>query len=240
MFKSNEFKIFRRATYLTLAFVFLIWTVKSIEWAGGIDFGSFGILPRTLKGSIGIITAPLIHGDFMHLMSNTFPLIILGIGLFYFYHAIALEVFMWIYLASGFWVWVAGRDAYHIGASGLVYGLAMFIFWGGIIRRDARSLAISMIIFFLYGYMLYGLIPGEEGVSWESHLMGSIIGIFLAFYFRKTPIYVGRESDTDTGDHEEKQIPKINEKEGTVSHSAPKNITFYYTYKGSGKKQKPG
>lgn len=229
MFRERELKIFKRGIYLTLSFVLLLWAVKSVEWAEGWDFGYYGILPRTLKGSIGIITGPLIHGDLIHLMSNTFPLLVLLLGLFYFYHKIALEVFIWIYLATGFWVWVIGREAYHIGASGIVYGLMMFIFWGGVLRKNPRSLAISMIIFFLYGYMIYGLFPGDENVSWESHLMGSIAGIFLAIYFKKVPIYVGeRESPINLQDQEE---DKENGKEGEWDHTFPGKAYFNYTYR---------
>ena len=139
MLRSREFKILQRGIYYTLSFILLLWIIKSIEWANHIDLGFYGIFPRTLRGSLGIITGPLIHGDAIHLMSNTIPLIILGIGLFYFYHRIAIEVFIWIYLATGFWVWIIGRTAYHIGSSGLVYGLVMFIFWGGILRKNPRT-----------------------------------------------------------------------------------------------------
>ncbi len=227
MFKSKEFKILQRGVYLTLSFVLILWIIKSLEWASHLDLGLYGILPRTVKGSLGIITGPLIHGDAIHLMSNTIPLIILGVGLFYFYHRIALEVFFWIYLASGFWVWIIGREAYHIGSSGLVYGLVMFIFWGGILRKNPRSLAISMIIFFLYGGMIYGLFPFDDSISWESHIMGSVAGIFLAFYFKKTPIYLG-EAETST------KIPNAKEdilhQAKNVSHTAGKNRKIRYFY----------
>ncbi len=230
MLQLHDLKIFKRGIYITLSFVLLLWTIKSIEWARDLDFGYYGILPRSLKGSIGILTGPLIHGDLLHLMSNTFPLVILGLGLFYFYHKIALEVFIWIYLATGFWVWVIGRDAYHIGASGLVYGILMFIFWGGVLRKNPRSLAISMIIFFLYGYMVYGLIPGDKGISWESHVMGSLAGIFLAIYFKKVPIYVGENTfRKDSADLDE-NISEI-QKTGRLNHTYTENIEFRYTYK---------
>jgi len=214
--------------YLTLSFILVLWIIKSIEWFKEVDLGFYGILPRSVKGSIGIITGPLIHGDVIHLMSNTIPLIILGVGLFYFYHKIALEVFIWIYLASGFWVWIVGRQAYHIGSSGLVYGLVMFIFWGGILRRNPRSLAISMIIFFLYGGMIYGLFPVDESVSWESHIMGSVAGIFLAFYFKRVPIYLGER------EAQKKLHPEVEEDLDTlsnVSHTAEKEITIHYSYR---------
>jgi len=163
-------------------------------------------------------------------MSNTFPLLVLGLGLFYFYHNIALEVFIWIYLATGFWVWVIGRNAYHIGASGIVYGLMMFIFWGGVLRKNPRSLAVSMIIFFLYGYMIYGLIPGNEGVSWESHLMGSLAGIFLAIYFKKVPIYTGETGDPGNDiNHEEPQKRPLYD--SGLNHTYAGDLYFYYEFK---------
>ena len=149
-----------------------------------------------------------------------------------------MEVFIWIYLATGFWVWIIGRNAYHIGASGIVYGLAMFIFWGGIFRRDSRSLAISLIIFFLYGYMVYGLFPGDAGVSWESHLMGSFAGIFLAVYFRKTPVYVGEL---------EKEVPEetisipdssTENHKNNSNHTSSTPVEFHYTYQPKAKKKK--
>jgi membrane associated rhomboid family serine protease len=228
MLRSKEFHILQRGVYLTLSFIFILWLVKFVEWTKDVDLGFYGILPRTVKGSIGIITGPLIHGDPIHLMSNTIPLIILGVGLFYFYHRIASEVFIWIYLASGFWVWIIGREAYHIGSSGLVYGLVMFIFWGGILRRNPRSLAISMIIFFLYGGMIYGLFPIDESVSWESHVMGSVAGIFLAFYFKKVPIYLGeRKESEDLFDEDKEELNRPS----NVSHTAEREVLIRYSYR---------
>ncbi|GAA0894248.1 hypothetical protein GCM10009122_39290 [Fulvivirga kasyanovii] len=179
----------RKSIYYTLAFVALIWGVKIIEFAFDYNFGEFGILPRTLSGSVGIFTAPLIHGDIYHLLSNTLPIIILGVGLFYFYDKIALWVVLLIYLITGFWVWIAARDAYHIGASGVVYGLLTFLLFSGFFRRDSSTLAISFIVLFLYGgTFLTGMIPEDSGISWESHLMGAIAGVFCAVYFRNYKI----------------------------------------------------
>ena len=213
--------------YYTLSFVLLLWTVKSLEWSQQVDLGHFGIFPRTLKGSLGIITGPLIHGDIFHLLSNTLPLIILGIGLYYFYHRIATEVVFWIYLASGFWVWLIGRDAYHIGASGIVYGILSFLFFGGLLRKNTRSLAISMVVFFMYGSMVYGLFPGDENISWESHLMGTLAGALCAFYFRKYPINTGQGRKLLAWDQEEKQ-PGI---DGTVNHTGDSNTEYIYRIK---------
>lgn len=183
---GDEKTIFFRSLMFSVGFLLLLWTVKILEWALGVEFGMFGILPRTLIGSMGIITAPLIHGDFVHLLSNTFPLVLLVIAIFYFYNRIALEVFLWIYVMTGVWVWIAARNAYHIGASGIAYGLVAFLFFSGLFRRDSRSVTISLVVIFMYSGMLFGLIPNAEGVSWESHLLGSIAGTFCAFYFRNS------------------------------------------------------
>jgi membrane associated rhomboid family serine protease len=181
---TTEAKKFRNSIVFVLSFTMLLWLIKALEWAVALDFGFLGILPRTLSGTMGIITAPLVHGDVLHLISNTFPLLLLGVSVFYFYDRIALEVFAWIYFMSGFWVWMAARDAYHIGASGLVYGLVAFLFFSGLFRRDTKSLTISLIVIFLYGGMLQGLFPTNERISWESHLLGALAGAFCAFFYR--------------------------------------------------------
>ena len=165
--------------------VSILWAVKIFEGVANTDLSVLGILPRTLEGTIGIIASPFIHGDYLHLITNTFPLLFLGVALFYFYDRIALQVLLIIYLLSGFWVWIMARDAYHIGASGVVYGLMSFMLFSGFIRRDSKTMAISFIIMLLYGGSLFtGLIPAENGVSWESHLSGFLIGIVCAIYFK--------------------------------------------------------
>lgn len=181
---TQEAQKLRNSIFFVFTFTFMLWMVKALEWAVALDFGFLGILPRTLSGTMGIVTAPLVHGDVLHLLSNTFPLLLLGISVFYFYERIALEVFVWIYFMSGFWVWMAARDAYHIGASGLVYGLVSFLFFSGLFRRDVRSLSISLIVIFLYGGMVQGLFPINERISWESHLLGALAGAFCAFFYR--------------------------------------------------------
>lgn len=190
---KDDRKKFDRSVKYTFSFVILIWSLKLVEVAFHLDFGVLGILPRTVEGSIGIFTAPLIHGDFYHLLSNTFPLIILGFGLFYFYDKIALHVIFLIYLMTGFWVWIAARNAYHIGASGIVYGLLTFLLLSGFLRRDKNTLAISFVILVLYGgSFLVGVIPTRAGISWESHLMGAIAGVFCAIYFRKSNVEISK------------------------------------------------
>ncbi len=176
---------FRSSIFYTMTFVGVLWLVRIVESLLSFDLGVLGIHPRSLAGTVGIITGPLVHGDFQHLMSNSLPLIFLGIGVFYFYNKIALEVFLGIYFFTSFWVWMVARDAYHIGASGIVYGLASFLLFSGFFRKDSRSIAISLIVIFLYGGMAYGLFPVNEGISWESHLLGSLAGLISAFFYRR-------------------------------------------------------
>lgn len=221
----------RRSIYFTLSFVALIWLIKTTEYIFHLDFSEFGILPRTLNGSVGIITAPLVHGDVFHLLSNTFPILVLGVGLFYFYDRIALSVILLIYLITGFWVWIAARDAYHIGASGLVYGLLSFLLLSGFLRRDTKTLAISFIVLFLYGTTLFtGIFPSQPGVSWESHLMGAIAGIFCAIYFKgSAPVAI--ESKNLPVESDEGRIEYIYRytKESQKERNSESNTSYTYT-----------
>ena len=222
---------FRYAVYLVISFVLLLWIIKAIEISADISFSSLGVLPRTLKGTIGILTGPLIHGDIVHLFTNTLPILLLGILLFYFYQRIAIEIFIWLYLVTGFWTWLMARDAYHIGASGVVYGMASFLFFSGIIRKSRQLMTISAIVIFLYGGMIYGVFPQavESNVSWESHLMGGVVGIFLSFLFRKIKINLDSDSMKESED----------DLENGVNHTGPtKHIEINYTFKPTSKDNK--
>jgi len=184
---SETQKIFRSLLFPSL-FVILLWVIKLGEIATQLDLGFLGVLPRKLPGLIGILTSPLIHSDLKHLFANSIPLFVLGGCLFYFYKEIAVRTFLLIYIITGICVWVGAREAYHIGASGVVYGLAAFLFFSGIFRRDAKLLAITMLVTFLYGSMVWGIFPDffpDRNISFESHFWGLVVGAILAFYFRK-------------------------------------------------------
>jgi membrane associated rhomboid family serine protease len=148
------------------------------------DFSRFGIFPGELKGLPGIISAPFIHADFKHLIDNSIPFFLLSLAIFYFYREIAYRIFIITYFTTGFLVWLIGRDAYHIGASGLIYAFASFLFFSGIIRQNVNLLAISLLVIFLYGGMIWGILPYDYKISWESHLMGGITGFVLAMIYR--------------------------------------------------------
>ena len=192
-------KLFQSLIY-PLAFVILLWLVKIFEISLGTNLTSLGIFPRKFSGLIGIITAPLIHADFNHLISNSIPLLILGLGISYSYPTLSKKLFLGVYVLHGLLVWIVARQAYHIGASGLVYGFVSFLFFSGIIRRDNRSIALALIVTFLYGGLTWGVLPIKEEVSWEAHLFGSIVGIILAFVFRKAdpaPKYDWEDEDAN-------------------------------------------
>ena len=174
----------RRAFLLSTAFVLALWTIKLIELGFGLDFVPYGIYPLRLSALTGIITAPLIHGSISHLFSNTAPLLILGTALLYGYPRAARIVIPVLYLGAGLGVWLFARSAYHIGASGLSFGMLFFIFTIGILRWDTRAIVLAMVVFFLYGSMIWGIFPGRPGVSFESHFFGAAIGVTLAILLR--------------------------------------------------------
>jgi|SRR5690606_32497203 len=166
--------------------VFLMWAVFFVDQLMPyVALNSFGIIPRTPIGIIGIFTGPMLHGSLAHLISNTVPLLFLGAVLFYVYNYIALSVFLRAYFWTNVLVWLFAREANHIGASGLVYGLAFFLIFFGIFRRDFLSIIISIIVILLYGGVFYGILPSDPRVSWESHLGGALVGVSTAVTYSK-------------------------------------------------------
>lgn len=163
----------------------IIWFFFFIDGIPGIDLGEYGLYPRHVDGLIGIIMAPLIHGGWGHLISNSPPILFLVALIFFFYRPIAPSVLFFIWLSTGILVWIFGRPVYHIGASGVLYGLVAFVFWNGIFRRDVKSIALSLLVLFYFGSLITGILPGQEGISWESHLLGGVSGIMTAYLFRK-------------------------------------------------------
>lgn len=149
--------------------------------------------PRKIKGLFGIFTSPFLHADFNHLIGNSAPLLLLGSTLFFFYKNLPFQVFFWLYIGGGSWLWCFGRDGNHIGASGLVYGLFAFILVGGIISKNKNLMAISLLTIFLYGSLIWGIFPVDDSVSWEGHLTSLMWGIILAFFYKKyipaSPLY---------------------------------------------------
>lgn len=177
-------KLLIRQVAPSLIFVALIIFVKILEEYFQLSLEKYGVFPRSIEGILGIITSPSIHGDWKHIFNNSVPLLILGTSLRYFYRDISKEVFFWSWFISGLWLWAIGRPSFHIGASGIVYALAAFLFFSGLIRKHTRLMAVSFIVVFLYGSMVWGIFPIKEHISWEGHLSGGLAGIILAWWFR--------------------------------------------------------
>ncbi len=181
---NNIEKIRLKLSLMIPVFLLLImWAIKLYEYSFGISFSDHGIFPRRLFGLPGILLSPFIHENFNHLYSNSLPFLILGSSLFYFYKDSALKVFVLIWILSGSWVWIFGRTAYHIGASGVIYGFASFIFFSGVLNKSKPLLSVSLLVVFIYGSMVWGVLPIKPEVSWESHLLGAITGFVLALIY---------------------------------------------------------
>lgn len=180
---SKHFILLRELFPFT--FVIILWLIQLWQGFMSQDFSDYSLYPRTISGLIGIITAPLLHADFSHLLGNTVPLLILGLLLYSNYKEIAGTVFWSVYIANGVLLWFFARDAFHLGASGVVYGLAFFLFLSGFIRKIPRLTMLSFLLIFLYGSMVWGVFPFDPQVSWEAHLYGALSGIIFAIVLRK-------------------------------------------------------
>ncbi|MCW3078287.1 MAG: rhomboid family intrarane serine protease [Bacteroidetes bacterium] len=216
-------------------FLCVIWAVFLIEQQSRHGFAKWGVLPRDPKGLPGIVTSVFIHGGLDHIVSNSWPLMVLGMLLFFFYKKIAKQAFIWIWLISGLWLWIGGRNnpdypVYHIGASTLIYGLATFLFFSGIFRRHLSLMVVSALVVFLYGSIMWGIFPLKTEISWEGHLFGSLAGLLVAFNYRKEgpqrKIYAweNEEDDTDILPEEEQHQP-------LPEDDASKDIKINYIYK---------
>ena len=181
---TTEKKKILSILFIPFLFLLLMWLVKIIEVNFQISFVRYGIFPKTIDGLKGILFSPFIHKDFTHLINNSYPILILGGMLFTIYRKIATQLFVWLYFIAGFWLWIIGRPSFHIGASGLIYALASFLLVSGIIRKNPRLTAVSMLVIFLYGSMIWGLLPTKEPISWEGHLAGFIAGIIVALFYK--------------------------------------------------------
>lgn len=215
--------------------VMAMWVVKIVEVSGGYHLSFLGVIPLEPEGLSGILTAPMVHGDWDHLISNSVPLFVLATGLFYFYDPKAFRILVFAYLLPGLWVWLFARgNSSHIGASGVVYALAAFHFFSGLLRRQKQLLAFAMIVIFLYGSMVWGVFPDffpHKNISWESHLMGGIAGLLLSLFFLDAGPQKKKEAWLE---HDEEWESRIRKMHGI---QPDKEIDFRYDYKEKNKKE---
>ena len=238
MSTKNNLKFSNSVLLAPLLAVLSIWTVFWIEIRFGINFNDFGINPRKVTGLRGIICSPFIHGSVEHLYNNTIPLATLVAAMFYFYNKNALKVVLLGLLFSGLVTWLIGRSSYHIGASGLIYVLVSFIFFKGILAKYYRLTALSLIMVFLYGSMIWYIFPIKEGISWEGHLSGFVVGLIVAFVYKTELPQEKRYSwERDDYNEEEDEFLKHFDENGNFIETkkaddlSATNIIINYTYK---------
>jgi membrane associated rhomboid family serine protease len=177
-----------RSLGIALGLVGFMWVLHFLLWLLDIDPGVLGTVPGKAHGLLGILTSPLVHADLSHIAANSGPMIVFTAAILYFYPKVAWKAIPLIWFLEGMWVWLMAHDGAHIGASGMVYGLGAFLFFSGVFRRDVRSIRLTLVIAFVYGSMVWGVLPGQPNVSWESHLFGALAGAGIAWFYRKVDL----------------------------------------------------
>lgn len=171
-----------------VAFVGAIWGVFLVSCAlPWLHLEHYGITPRTSRGLVGIVAAPFLHGSFEHLTSNTVPLVVLLL-LLAGSNVRSWAVVIAVVLLGGGLLWLLGRGATHIGASGLIFGLIAYLIVAGLLERRFVPLAISLLVGFMYGSVLWsGVLPRMgSAVSWDGHLLGAVAGGLVAWGMERT------------------------------------------------------
>ncbi|MFA6798474.1 MAG: rhomboid family intramembrane serine protease [Bacteroidales bacterium] len=196
------------STFFPGLFLLLIWLVFWVDISLDLELFYHGLFPRKWLGLQGILFAPIIHGSLRHIVANSFPILVLGTLLFYFYRSVAGRVWVISWLVSGILVWLFARPSYHIGASGLIYTFGGFLFLSGILRKHAGLIAISFLVVFQYGSMIWGIFPLEDRLSWEGHLAGLLVGLALSWIYRSqgpqgTRLFWQSYPDQDTAGEDE-------------------------------------
>lgn len=243
MYEENYFRFSNSVLLAPLIAVLCIWTVFWVEVRFQVNLNHYGIYPRTLSGLKGVILSPFLHGSLDHLYNNTIPVAVLTSALFYFYRSISIRVLLLGLLISGGLTWLIGRPSYHIGASGLIYVLASFIFFKGIFTRYYRLVALSLGVVFIYGSMLWYMFPIEDGISWEGHLSGFLAGLVLAV-FLKAKFPAARKFDWEKEDYNEEEDEFLqhfdedgnfieNKRDDSAKEHQALHITYHY-------KEEPG
>jgi len=242
MNNQDQFKYTTGVVGFPLTFVMILWLIFWFEVRFGFSFNDLGVYPRTLSGLKGVVFSPFVHGSMEHLYHNSIPLFVLSMALFYFYREISWKVIGYGILFSGLLTWFIARPSYHIGASGLIYVLMSFILFKGIFAKHFRLIALSLLVVFLYGSMIWYVFPIKENISWEGHLSGLIVGFIFALIFRKSiakPIKYKWE-EPDYNEDEDPFLKHFDEHGNFIEHieetpeaieEKPNKITITYQFK---------
>ncbi|HET9758840.1 MAG TPA: rhomboid family intramembrane serine protease [Nocardioidaceae bacterium] len=175
------------AAQVIVGFVALLYLVELVDTLDRNRLDGYGIRPREVDGLDGIVFAPLLHHGWAHLAANTVPLLVFG------FLILLAGVARWVAVTAVVWVvggvgtWVTGQPhSLHLGASVLAFGWLVYLLLRGIFARDAAQVALGAILLFLYGGILYGVLPGQPGISWQGHLFGALGGALAAYRFGAT------------------------------------------------------
>ncbi len=185
---DNQLKKSKSIFLIPITYVIAIWFIYWVEINFNFNFNKYGVFPRTLEGFRGVFLTHFIHSNTSHLFNNSIPLFVLLSSLFYFYRDVAYKVLLLGAVCTGFFTWCIARESYHIGASGVVYLLFSFVFFSGIIKKHYRLVALSFIVIFLYGSMIWYVLPIKDGISWEGHLSGFLVGLYFAIRYKNKGI----------------------------------------------------
>lgn len=223
MQKSDLRRLYDAALFNAL-FLLIIWVLWLYEYETGHRLSNYGTRPRTVQGLIGIITTPFLHGSLDHIRGNSLSFLTLSSFVIFFYREIAFKVLLWIYVLSGILLWFIALGGNHIGASGVIYGMAAFLFFSGIFRNDPRLLRVALAVAFIYGSIVWWVLPLKPGISWEGHLAGSLMGVALAWLYRnqgpERPIYQWEVDEEEDEDYS--HIPwQINDEEDSDENEKP-------------------
>jgi membrane associated rhomboid family serine protease len=180
---DNQLHFSKSMLTIPVLYIVLIWMLYFIEIKFGYNFNKYGVFPRDFKGFRGVFLTHFIHSNTKHLFNNSIPLFVLLLSVFMFYKEVALKVLVYGALLTGFLTWLIARESYHIGASGVVYLLFSFVFFSGILKKHFRLVAVSLVVIFLYGSMIWYVLPIKDGMSWEGHLSGFVVGLLFAFLY---------------------------------------------------------
>lgn len=239
MSKNKHFQFSNTVLLVPLVGILSIWTVYWMEVKFGFNFNEYGIYPRRLSGLRGIVFGPFVHGSVEHLYNNTIPLAVLTSFLVYFYRNAAFKTLLLGILLSGALTWLIGRPSYHIGASGVIYVLASFIFFKGVIAKHFRLIALSLVVVFIYGSMIWYIFPVKDGISWEGHLSGFVTGLLLALT-TKVQVPSVKKYEWELEDYNEENDPFLKqfdqdgnfiEIQPEIENEEPVKVTYHYKKK---------
>ncbi len=182
--QNKQFSYHSKVFNIPIFFIAICWIIYFIEIKFDFNFNKYGIYPQEISGLKGVLFSPFIHGDAAHLFNNSIPLVVMLGCLFYFYKSIASKILIFGIILTGLLTWSFARPSFHIGASGVIYFLLSFIFFSGIFRKYYRLIALSFVFVFLYGSMIWYVLPVENHISWEGHLSGLLVGLVFAIIFK--------------------------------------------------------